>query len=244
MKIGILILTLALLGCGKDKVTTQTGQTIDQFTRDYQDQINVKGIAKKGESVTLYQEIEMITNDNCVYEYALGERVILNQNPKLIKVYSKDVYNLKKGPLPKCKQTMIHKNIVRVPAVKLQEKYLKAVINKCQTIKDLFGEAAVLTYCSHGFQGTTTYRSENAGIFKTSFGVKHNGKTFNVISDSTYLSSGFFWMPYPVTQRTFVDTREVTSHFSKIVTDYYNQEIDDRDYDKIMEMDYYEGWEL
>ena len=62
--------------------------------------------------------------------------------------------------------------------------------------------------------------------------------------DSTHLSSGFYWVPYPVAQRTFINTREVATHFTKILTDYYIQEIDERDYDQVLEMDYYEGWEL
>ncbi len=244
MKIGIIILAMALYGCGKDKVTVQNGQTVDEFTRNYQDQIGLKGIAKKGESVTVYQDIEMITNENCVYKYASGERVVLNQNPKLIKIFSKDIYNLEKGPLPKCKQTQIHKTIVRVPAIKLKENYLKAVTQKCAYIGDFFSDLASLNFCNQNFQGTTSYRSENAGIFKTSFSVKMDGKDFNVVMDSTHLASGFFWVPYPVTQRTFINTREVSTHFTKILTDYYTQEIDDRDYDQILEMDYYEGWEL
>lgn len=245
MKIGIIIAFIFLYGCGKDKVTSQQpGVTIDEFTRNYQEQIGVNGIAKKGESVNIYQDIEMIIDDNCEYKYATGERVVLNQNPKLIKIFSKDIYNLSKGPLPKCKQTKIYKTIVRVPAVKLKELYLKAVTNKCSFIKEFFGDLATLTFCSQSFLGTTAYRSENAGIFKTSFNIRMDEKDFTVIMDSTHLSSGFYWVPYPVAQRTFINTREVATHFTKILTDYYIQEIDERDYDQVLEMDYYEGWEL
>jgi hypothetical protein len=244
MKVGIIILAMFLYGCGKDKVTTQNGQTIDEFTRNYQDQIGTQGIAKKGESVTIYQDVELIVDNNCEYKYASGERIVINQNPKLIKIFSKDIYNLEKGPLPKCSQTKIHKSIVRVPAVKLKELYLKAVTNKCAFIKDFFGEAAKITFCNHAFQGVSTYRSERAGVFKTSFGFQIDSKNYTVVSDSTHLSSGFFWVPYPVTQRTFVNTREVPTHFTKVLTDYYTQEIDERDYDQILVMDYYEGWQL
>jgi len=244
MKIGILILLLALVSCGKETVTTGTGQTIDGFTRGYQDQISRGGVAKLGETVTLFQEMQTIINNKCTYDYAYGERTIINTNPKLVKIYSKEVWNLAEGRVSECKTTRVDETVYLVPSVKLQELFIKGVTKKCDYLKGILDNRSAVTFCQQSYLGNTTFRSEVAGIFKTTLTLDLRGKSYNIIDDSTHLATTYLWMPYPVSQRTLVNGEEQKNHFTKTVIDYYTKEIDDRDYDHIFEIDYYDGWEL
>lgn len=245
MKIGILITLLLLVGCGKDQITTGVqGKTVDEFTRGYQDQIGKYGVARMGESVNVFQEMQITINDLCTYDYAYGERVVINSNPKLVKVYSKDVWNLSSGPVSQCGNSKVDETVYRVPAVKLQELYLKAVTKKCNYMRDVFDDRNIVNFCTQNYLGETSFRSQKAGVFKTTLSLNIRGTVYNVVNDATHLADSFLWVPYPVTQRTLVNGEERRTSFTKIVIDYYNQTIDERDYNHIYEMDYYDGWEL
>lgn len=243
-KIGLLILFISLVSCGKDEVTTGQGKTVDEFTRGYQDQIGRNGIAKQGETVNLFQEMQITINNLCTYDFAYGERVVINNNPKLIKIYSKDVWNRVKGPISQCGPSRIDETVYQVPAVKLQEIFLKSVTKKCDYLKDILDDRSLVTFCSQNFLGSTTFRSEQAGVFKTTLTLNLRGTIYNVTNDATHLSNEFLWVPYAVADRTLVNGREQTNAFTKTVIDYYKQTIDERDYDHLFVMDYYEGWEL
>lgn len=242
--IGLIFLLLLAIGCGKDKITTGTGQTVDEFTRGYQDQIGRNGIAKQGETVNLFQEMRVTINDTCTYDYAYGERTIINNNPKLIKIYAKEVWNLAEGNVSECGNSKIDETIYVVPAVKLQEMFLKGVTKKCDYLKDILDDRSVVSFCQQNYLGTTTFRSETAGVFKTTVSLNLRGSVYNVVNDSTHLASNFLWVPYPVSQRTLVNGEEQQNHFTKIIIDYYTQSIEERDYDHVFQMDYYDGWEL
>lgn len=244
MKIGLLLIGLILVGCGKDQVTSGGGRTVDEFTRGYQDQISRNGIAKKGETVNLYREMQITINNNCTYDYAYGERAIINDNPKIKRIYSKDVWNRVKGPISECGPSRIDETVYQVPAVKLQELFLNGVTKKCDYLRDILDDRSIVTFCSQNYLGQTTFRSESAGVFKTTLTLNLRGEVYNVTDDTTHLYNKFLWVPYPVAQRTIVNGQETPTRFNKVVIDYYNQTIDERDYDQIFVMDYYPGWEL
>ena len=245
MKIGLIISLLIFVSCGKkEEVIPGSGRTVDEFTRGYQDQIGKNGVAKKGETVNVFQEMQITINDKCSYDFAYGERTVINDNPKLVKIYSKDVWNRTKGPISECGTSKIDETVYQVPAVKLQEMYLKGVTKKCSYLRDILDDRSVVNFCSQNYLGTTTFRREQAGIFKTTLALNLRGTIYNVTNDATHLASKFLWVPYPVSQRTVVNGREQPSSFTKVVIDYYTKTIDERDYDQIFVIDYYPGWEL
>lgn len=244
MKIKLVVLLLVLVGCGKDKVTVGTNKTVDEFTRGYQDQISKSGIARKGETVTLFQEMRVEINDKCTYDYAYGERTIINDNPKLKRIYSKEVWNLVKGDVSECGNSKIDETVYQVPANKLKDLFIKSVTKKCDYLKDILDDRSLVTFCQQSYLGTTSFRNATAGIFKTTATLNLREKIYSIVNDATHLASSFLWVPYPVSQRTLVNGEEQKNHFTKIIIDYYTQTIDERDYDQIFVIDYYDGWEL